>query len=215
MKKKSYIIVDQKIQDYSENHTSPESDVLNELYRYTNVNVLYPRMLSGQVLGKFLKLVSQMIQPERILEIGTYTGYSAICLAEGLKEGGVLDTIEVNPELQQIIKEYIHKSGFDDRINLHMGDALEIIPNLEGKYDLVFMDADKTSYPNYYNLVLSKVKKGGIIMADNALWDGKVLNPEDKETKALASFNDMVQADKRVENILLTLRDGVMMIRVL
>ena len=215
MKIKPYKIINPKIQEYTELHTSPESSVLKDLNRYTNVNVLYPRMLSGRVLGRFLSLISQMIKPEKILEIGTYTGYSAICLATGLKEGGRLDTIEVNPELEHIIIRYIQKSGFEQRIKLHIGDALEIIPELDGAYDFVFIDADKISYPDYYKLVLPKVKRGGIIMADNALWDGKVLDPEDKETEALATFNDMVQNDERVENILLPLRDGVMMIRVI
>lgn len=215
MKKKPYNIIDPEIQEYTELHTSSESSILKDLNRYTNVNVLYPRMLSGQVLGKFLSFMSQMIQPDRILEIGTYTGYSAICLAAGLKEGGRLDTIEVNPELKHIINRYIHKSGFEQRINLYIGDALDIIPELDGAYDLVFIDADKISYPDYYKLIFPKVKKGGIIMADNALWDGKVLDPNDKETEALAAFNDMVQNDERVENILLPLRDGVMMIRII
>jgi len=215
MKKEPYKIIDPKVQEYTELHTSPESNILKDLNRFTNVNVLYPRMLSGQVLGRFLGFVSHMIRPEKILEIGTYTGYSAICLAEGLTDNGMIDTIEVNPELEEIIRKYIQEADLSDRINLHIGDALDIIPGLKGEYDLVFMDADKTSYPDYLLLVLSKVKKGGFILADNALWDGKVLNPTDKETEALAAFNDMVQHDDRVENILLPLRDGVMMIRVL
>jgi len=212
MSKDFYMIMDQKILDYSEEHTTPENPVLQELNRFTNVNVMNPRMLAGHMLRKLLQFLSKMIQPEKILEIGTYTGYSAICLAEGLKDGGILHTIDINPELEDVIKKYFEKAGFTDKIKLHFGNALSVIPLLEGPFDLVFIDADKNLYPDYYNLVIDKVRSGGYILADNALWDGKVLDPDDKEAEAVARFNDLVHNDERVENLLLPVRDGVMLI---
>jgi len=213
MKKDPYVIVDEDVQEYAEQHTSPENEVLQELYRYTNLHVMYPRMLSGHVLGSFLRMVSQMIKAKRILEIGTYTGYSTICLAGGLPEDGELHTIEMNPELEEIIRKFLVKSGYDHKIHLHIGDAMDIIPELNGPFDLVFMDADKKLYADYYVHLFDKVRPGGFILVDNALWDGRVLDPDDRESKAIAAFNDLIQQDQRVENVLLTVRDGVMLVR--
>lgn len=205
-----------KLENYITDHTSAEQEVLRELNRETHVKVLFPRMMSGHLQGKFLQMVSWMIRPGRVLEIGTYTGYSAICLAGGLKEQGVVHTIEINPELEDIILKYVVKAGLSDKIQLHIGDAIDIIPDLDETFDLVFIDADKENYLNYYHLVFDKVREGGFILADNALWDGKVVEEKkryDKETEGIIKFNDFVQNDDRVENVLLPVRDGIMIIR--
>ncbi|MFN4083664.1 MAG: O-methyltransferase [Bacteroidia bacterium] len=202
---------------YAEDYSTNESDVLKALNRYTHANVLQPRMLSGHLQGRFLAMVSKMIKPDCILEIGTYTGYSALCLAEGLSEQGKLITIDVNAELEFIIKQHIEASGYNNKIDLIIGDALKVIPQLNFMFDLVFIDADKHNYLNYYNMVLPKVKQGGFILADNVLWSGKVLNQKeidkDKDTKAIHEFNNFIKNDERVECMLLPLRDGLMMIR--
>jgi predicted O-methyltransferase YrrM len=171
-------------------------------------------MLSGHFQGRFLAMLSLMIKPECILEIGTYTGYSAICLAEGLREGGILHTIDIDEERDAIVNKYIAKSGLQGKIVTHIGNALQLIPKLDMQFDLVFIDADKQNYCAYYNLVFDKVKKGGYILADNVLWSGKVVdaNP-DKDTQALLDFNALVNGDTRVENILLPIRDGLMLAR--
>ena len=208
--------MDNKLENYITDHTSPESELLQKLNRETHVKILFPRMMSGHLQGKFLEMISWMIRPERVLEIGTYTGYSAICLASGLSENGLIHTIEVNQELEDFIKRYIKKAGLTGKINIHIGNALEIIPRLDETFDLVFIDADKENYLNYYNLVFEKVRKGGFILADNALWNGKVVESNkkpDKETEGIIEFNDFVRNDKRVENVLLPLRDGVMIVR--
>ncbi len=205
-----------KLENYITDHTSAEQEVLRELNRETHVKVLFPRMMSGHLQGKFLQMVSWMIRPGRVLEIGTYTGYSAICLAGGLKEQGVVHTIEINPELEDIILKYVVKAGLSDKIKLHIGDAIDIIPDLDETFDLVFIDADKENYLNYYHLVFDKVREGGFILADNALWDGKVVEEKkryDKETEGIIKFNDFVQNDDRVENVLLPVRDGIMIVR--
>ncbi len=205
-----------KLENYITDHTSAEQEVLRELNRETHVKVLFPRMMSGHLQGKFLQMVSWMIRPGRVLEIGTYTGYSAICLAGGLKEQGVVHTIEINPELEDIILKYVVKAGLSDKIQLHIGDAIDIIPDLDETFDLVFIDADKENYLNYYHLVFDKVREGGFILADNALWDGKVVEEKkryDKETEGIIKFNDFVQNDDRVENVLLPVRDGIMIVR--
>jgi predicted O-methyltransferase YrrM len=207
---------DHKLTEYASEHTSDESPILNELNRETHLKVLYPRMLSGHTQGKLLEMFSTMIKPEYILEIGTYTGYSAICLSEGLTEGGVLHTIENSPEQEEIILRYIQKAGLEDRIKLHIGEALDVIPGINIEFDMIFIDADKENYLNYYNLVFNKLKTGGYILADNALWGGKVLTGKkgsDKETQGIIEFNDHVQNDPRVENMLLPFRDGLMIIR--
>lgn len=203
------------IEQYVQDHSSEEMKVLQELSRETQVKVLRPRMLSGHIQGIFLQMISKLIRPERILEIGTYTGYSAICLAQGLNENGILHTIDVNDELETIIRKYIDKAGLANKISLHIGNALNIIPTLKETWDLVFIDADKENYLNYYNLVFNQVKPGGWIIADNVLWSGKVVddNEDDMETQAIRQFNKFIHADERVEHLLLPLRDGLMMIR--
>ena len=209
-------MINWKIVEYSESHTTEETDLLRKLYRETNLKVIMPRMLSGHSQGVLLKMLSCMIKPKYILEIGTYTGYSAICLAEGLAEGGKLITIEKNPEVENIAKRYFSESGHSEKIDFRIGNAMEIIPNLKPTFDLIFLDADKENYLNYYNLTFDKLRKGGIIIADNALWEAKVLQTpklNDKETIGIQTFNNFVQTDKRVENILLPIRDGVMIVR--
>lgn len=209
-------MISKELNQYIRDFTSQEDQVLYELQRETNLKVLYPRMISGPVQGKFLEMISFMIQPENVLEIGTYTGYSAICFAKGLTESGQLHTIELNPELSDFAHKYFEKAGVSDKIVQHIGNALEVIPQLDKEWDLVFLDADKENYLNYYHLVFDKVRKGGFILADNVLWDGKVFNPKtnnDKETKGIVEFSNFVKNDKRVENLLLPLRDGVMILR--
>lgn len=204
------------IEEYAESMTGSEMDILHELARETNIKVLRSRMLAGKSQGKLLQLISQMIKPKRILEIGTYTGYSSICLAQGLSDNGLLHTIDKNPELEDIILKYIKKAGLENKIKLHIGEAINIIPSLDEDFDLVFIDADKENYLNYYEMVMHKLKKGGIIIADNVLWSGKVLNEPAKgdiETKSLIEFNSHITNDSRVENLLLPFRDGLMIIR--
>lgn len=196
-------------------NSSPEDPVLKELARHTYLNEVHPRMLSGHILGSFLTLFSKMLSPLRILEIGTYTGYSAICLARGLRKGGTLITIEVNDELKKTSLEFFKRAGVNEQIELINGDALEVIPSLAGSFDLVFMDAHKDDYPDYFRLVIERMRPGGYILADNVLWGGKVLDkPQvDATTKIIDQFNQMVNNDSRVENLLLPLRDGVMVIK--
>ncbi|MFZ6052809.1 O-methyltransferase [Halocola ammonii] len=208
--------LDEKLDDYISKHTTPETEALHNLNRETHQKILQPRMLSGHVQGRFLSLISYMVRPKRILEIGTYTGYSAICLAEGLADGGILHTIDINDELEPIQDKYFAAAKMEERITRHFGDALEIIPKLDEKWDLVFIDADKTNYLNYYKLLIDKLPKNSFILADNVLWSGKVVeevSPNDKDTRALLEFNDFVQKDDRVENVMLPLRDGVMAVR--
>ncbi|MDR0560290.1 MAG: class I SAM-dependent methyltransferase [Prevotellaceae bacterium] len=199
-------------------HTSPEDTVLHELARATHLHAMQPRMLSGHLQGKLLEFISRMISPESILEIGTYTGYSAICLAKGLKQGGILHTIDKNDELRHIAEKFIEKSSVANKIKIYTGDALQIIPQMQNMFDLVFIDGDKREYSAYYSLVMTKVKKGAYIIADNVLWSGKVLSdikPNDRHTAELAEFNDFVQSDSRVENLMLPVRDGMLIVRVL
>jgi len=201
---------------YISEHSQTEDSVLKELFRETNLKILMPRMLSGPIQGKLLEFFSKMICPKNILEIGTYTGYSAICMAKGLAEDGILDSIEINDELEPIIRRYFAKAGVQEKIRLHFGDALEIVPHLNKMYSLVFIDADKRKYIEYYQSVFDKVLPGGFIIADNVLWNGKVLEypmPIDEYTKGIDNFNKLVQNDTRVENLLLPLRDGLMIIR--
>ena len=207
-------IIDESIQRYAEQHTSPESELLRKINRDTHAKVTMPRMLSGHLQGRFLAMVSQMIRPHRILEIGTYTGYSALCLAEGLPPGGTVVTIDINEELEDKVRTYFKESGLADRIDYRIGDAATIIPSLGGQFDLVFIDADKENYSRYFDLVIDHVREGGIILADNVLWSGKVLQEKpDKDTRAIIAFNRKIQEDRRVENILLPIRDGILMIR--
>lgn len=203
------------LDEYIEAHTTNADAVLAELYRETHLHVMNPRMASGPVQGQFLQFIVQMLKPKRVLEIGTFTGYSAICLAKKLPEGGRLTTIEANVEYEEIIRKYFDKAQVTNKIDLIFSDAKQVIPNLTDGFDLVFIDADKISYPTYYDLVIDKVNVGGFILADNVIWEGKVLNANTKErdTQAIITFNDKVQNDPRVENVLLPIRDGLMMVR--
>jgi caffeoyl-CoA O-methyltransferase len=207
-------IISQDIQSYSEHHTTSEDDLLRKINRDTHAHVLRARMLSGHLQGRVLSMISKMLQPERILEIGTYTGYSALCLAEGLKKDGKLITIDNNEELEDRIRGYFNASAFHSQIELRIGNASEIIPALNERFDLVFIDADKVNYFKYYELVFPKVRAGGIILADNVLWSGKVVNETpDRDTQIILDFNRRIHEDQRVENVLLPIRDGIMMIR--
>ena len=208
-------LIPETIESYCEAHTMRESDLLYRLNRETNLKVLRPRMLSGQLQGRFLSMISKMIKPVNILEIGSYTGYSALCLAEGLPENGALHTIEIDEELEDIITKYFNQSVHKEKLHLHIGNALEIIPTLQKTWDLVFLDAEKKEYLQYYEMILPYLKKGGFILADNVLWNGKVTEPvseNDAETQAVMQFNDFVQNDPRVENLLLPVRDGLLLI---
>ncbi len=208
--------IPEEIEAYAEKYTQPESKVLQELNRETWSRVMQPRMLSGHLQGRLLSFLSGLVQPDRVLDIGTYTGYSALCLAEGLAPGGKVHTIEVNRELEHMIRLYIGKAGMEDSIALHFGEAAELIPSIEGPYDLVFIDADKENYPRYFDLVVDRVRPGGMIIADNVLWSGNVLKPAremDAETSALAAYAKKVYDDPRVESLLLPVRDGLMLAR--
>jgi predicted O-methyltransferase YrrM len=209
--------IDEKLSKYAEKHTTPENELIKSLNRDTHANVLAPRMLSGHLQGRLLSLFSKMIQPKSILEIGTYTGYAALCLAEGLTKDGILHTIDINEELETRIQKYFNQSTFKNQIKLHIGNALEIIPTINHKFDLVFIDADKENYSKYYDLLIDQMPSGGIIMADNVLWSGKVIDQEaidtDNDTRELDHFNAKVQSDPRVENILIPVRDGIMVAR--
>ena len=208
--------LDPSLEKYILEHTDPEGEVLEELNRFTHVNVLNPNMLSGHLQGKVLEMISRMVKPERILEIGTYTGYSAICLAKGLQKGGELITIDLNDELSDTSKEYIKKAGFDDLIQRMKGDALELVQDIPGYFDLVFIDGEKTEYTAYYQLVIDKLRPGGYILADNVLWGGKILDAEsemDESTKGILEFNELVRNDLRVINLLLPIRDGLMIMQ--
>ena len=201
---------------YLEAHTPPESELLSRLERETNLTVPYPNMLTGHVQGRFLAFISQLLRPQRILEIGTYTGYSAICFAEGLAEGGKIHTIDTNPEVEDIAIRYFKEAKLEDVIIRHQGDALEIIPELDGTFDLIFLDADKENYPNYLGMLKTKLSPNGLMMADNTLWSGKVLKKAhtgDQETLGIQKFNKMVIEDPELYSFLLPLRDGITLIR--
>jgi len=205
-----------EIDEYSGKHTQSETKILSDLNRETHIKVLIPRMLSGHIQGRILSMFSHMIQPKNILEIGTYTGYSAICFAEGMKPNGKLITIDINNELETMANSYFEKSGFGNQIEMKIGNAMDIIPELELDFDLVFIDADKNNYSNYFDLVIDKVNKGGFIIADNVLWSGKVTTEEvttDTDTKALDEYNKKIHEDSRVENVLMPVRDGLMVAR--
>lgn len=211
----TFELIDTDIEAYCEAHTTPESDLLYRLNRETHLQTLNPRMASGQLQGQFLSLVSKMIRPKRILEIGTFTGYSAICLAEGLADDGILHTIEINEEYEDRIRAYLSESPDSQKIKLHIGDAKAIVPLLDTLWDLVFIDAEKTDYQDYYDMVFPQVRKHGFILIDNTLWNSKVVHEvaqNDKDTQAILAFNDRVQQDSRVRNLLLPFRDGIMMI---
>ncbi len=207
-------IVSSDIHAYSEAHTSAESLLLRQINRETHAVVHMPRMLSGHLQGRFLSMISKMIQPKSILEIGTYTGYSALCLVEGLAPGGTLVTLDINEELEKRVRNYFLTAGKTESIDYRIGNALTIIPTLTGTFDLVWIDADKENYSGYFDLVIDKVPPGGFILADNVLWSGKVLEATpDKDAKAIKAFNIKIQSDTRVENVLLPIRDGIMVMR--
>ena len=205
-----------EIEQYSQEHTQKETEVLYNLNRETHLKVLIPRMLSGHIQGRILSMFSHMLKPKNVLEIGTYTGYSAICFAEGMQPDGKLVTIDINNELETMATSYFEKSGYGNQIDMRVGNAIDIIPTLDMKFDLVFIDADKHNYSNYYDLAVDKVNQGGFIIADNVLWSGKVLTDEvntDTDTKALDEYNKKINSDPRVENMLMPVRDGLMVAR--
>lgn len=207
--------IDESIEEYALKHTSEENTLLSELNRNTWLKVLQPRMLSGHLQGRVLSLLSKLKQPKRILEIGTYTGYSAICLAEGLSDDGKLITIDKNEELEDLARTYIDQSHYAHQIEIKIGNAMDIIPELDKNFDLVFIDADKENYLHYYSALIEHLPKGAMIIADNVLWSGKVIKETakgDSETESIKAFNDFVQNDEGVDNLLLPVRDGLMII---
>ncbi len=207
----------EKIQDYALEHTQEEPELLQQLNKETWQKIMVPRMLSGHFQGRILSMISKLIQPKTILEIGTYTGYSALCLAEGMKKNGVLHTIDHNEELVDIQKKYFDKSDYKNNIIRHLGNALEIISEIKENFDLVFIDADKSNYVNYFNALIGKMNPGGVILSDNVLWSGKVVEPvnsKDVDTKTLIEYNELLKNDRRIETILIPIRDGLTISRV-
>ena len=207
----------ENIDNYVVAHSQQEPQILQDLTKETWQKVLNPRMLSGAFQGRVLSMISKLIQPKNILEIGTYTGYSALCLAEGLAKNGTLHTIDKNEELEELQYKYFQKSDYKNQIKQYVGNALEIIPKIEEKFDLVFIDADKSNYVNYFHLIINKMNKGGVILSDNVLWSGKVveeLNSKDIDTKVLLEYNKLLNSDDRVETVLLPIRDGLTISRV-
>ncbi|PTN08735.1 O-methyltransferase [Mangrovibacterium marinum] len=205
-----------ELEKYIDDHSSPEDEVLYELNRETNISILRPRMLSGHIQGLLLEMLTTMIRPKRILEIGTFTGYSALCMAKGLSDDGILHTIELNDELEWIAQKYFAKAGLQDQIKQHIGDACQIIPTLNETFDFIFLDGNKREYCRYYELVFDKLRPGGYILADNILWDGKVVqevDQRDSQTIGILEFNEMVKNDQRVRQVILPLRDGLSLIR--
>jgi len=206
--------LDPNLEAYVAKHSEQEPELLQKLARETHLKVLQPRMLSGAYQGRLLALLSKLIAPKHILEIGTYTGYSALCLAEGLQADGQIDTIDINEELTDMQRKYFDVSGYGKHIVQHLGNAAEIIPAIEGTFDFVFIDADKEQYPLYFDLIVDRVRSGGLIIADNVLWSGKVLEPAtDEATESLQSFNKKVAKDSRVETVILAVRDGLTLLR--
>ena len=208
----------EELEKYVADHTEDEPDLLKALNKETWQKVLNPRMLSGAFQGRVLAMISKLVAPRTVLEIGTYTGYSALCLAEGLRSNGVLYTIDKNEELENFAKKYFTLSIFKDRILQHVGNALDIIPKIDDKFDLVFIDADKSNYINYFHLVIDNMNQGGIIISDNVLWSGKVLqevSPDDEDTAALIEYNKLLKSDSRIETLLLPIRDGLSVSRVI
>jgi len=204
------------LEQYIWEHSREEDNLLKSLSRATHLRALNPQMASGHLQGQILEMLSNMIRPERILEIGTFTGYSAICLAKGLKEGGHLHTIEINDELEQITSDYFRKTGLGNTITQHIGNAIDIIPKIDETFDLVFIDGDKRQYCQYFNLVINKVRPGGFILVDNVLWHGKVVNevvPKDKQTIGVMQFNDKIMKEEGISHVILPIRDGLMIIR--
>ncbi len=204
-----------EIESYILSHSDEEGSLLAALNRDANVNLLRPRMSSGHLQGRILKMFCRMLKPKRVLEIGTYTGYATLCMAEALEKDAEIHTLEINDEIEDFIRKYVSQSPDKDKIKLYFGDAMEIIPALDESFDLVFIDADKRLYSDYYDLIFDKLPAGALILADNTLWDGKVLeplHPADKQTAGILAFNDKIKADQRVEKVILPLRDGLTMI---
>ena len=209
--------ISDELDDYVTQHSENEPELLSALNKETYQKILLPRMLSGHFQGRVLSMLSKLIRPKSILEIGTYTGYATLCLCEGLQENGTVHTIDINEELFDFQRKYFDKSDWGNQITQHLGDALKIIPNLNTKFDLVFVDADKENYISYFNMIVPMMEKGGIILSDNVLWSGKVLeplNPKDKSTKELLEYNKLLKEDPRVEAVLLPIRDGLTVSRV-
>ncbi|HET8838352.1 MAG TPA: O-methyltransferase [Flavobacteriaceae bacterium] len=207
----------EKLSEYVDEHSQPEPELLQELNRETHQKIVQPRMLSGHLQGRFLSMLSKLINPKYILEIGTYTGYSALCMAEGMQEEGEIHTIDINEELKSFQRKYFDRSDYGEQIFQYTGNALEIIPTFNKKFDLAFIDADKENYSNYFELIVPKMNSGGVILTDNVLWSGKVVEPlkkEDADTQGILAFNKLANSDERVESILLPIRDGVMVSRV-
>lgn len=216
MEKQIHPFVDKRIEDYCKEHTSKESEALRYIDRQTHLRFLKPNMISGNWQGNLLKVLSLLVQPKNVLEIGTFTAYATLCLADGLAEGGVVHTIEKDVILEDFILSTIEKYGYKDRIKLHIGNAMEIIDQIEGDFDLIFIDADKANYPAYFEKCVSRLRSGGLIIADNILWYGKVVLPvkdSDKETKAIKLFNETVSKDSRFDSLILPIRDGIMVAR--
>ena len=211
-------MIEKELENYIDRHTQKECDVLSQLTRATHQRILRPRMLSGNAQGQLLKMLCKMLGARRVLELGTFTGYSAISMAQGMPKDGILHTIDNNDEIADFTQEYIEKAGLSDKIICHIGEACDIIKHLDEQWDMIFIDADKREYPQYYNLLIDKLRSGGIIAADDVLWDGKVVDPcvisnPDAQTQGILDFNTMVQNDERVENVLLPLRHGLMLVR--
>lgn len=208
--------LDPALERYAEVHSAPEPIYLKELAEETRANIELPQMLSGHLQGRFLSMISKLMAPQLVLEIGTYTGYSALCLAEGLGPHGKLHTIDINTKLTSTVDRYMRKAGFHERVYQHLAPAMDVIPTIKGTFDLVFIDADKPNYCNYFDLVVDRMRPGSLIIADNVLWSGRVLAPEreqDSETKGLRVYAEKVKNDPRVENVLLPIRDGLMVSR--
>ena len=205
------IFIDEKILEYSIKNSDPPSNLLNDLERETNLKILQPRMLSGNFQGRFLSFLSKISKPKSVIEIGTYTGYSALCIAEGLDPNGVIHTIDNNEELTYIQNKYFEKSNYRSNIKQYTDDAIKILPKLNITFDFAFIDADKINYINYFEIIIKKMKKGGLIVSDNVLWSGKVLeeNSQDEETEMLKKFNSMLKKDKRITNLIIPIRDGL------
>ena len=204
------------LEEYISAHIEPENALLRDIYRETNLRLLNPRMASGHIQGRLLKMLVSMIRPQQILEVGTFTGYATLCMAEGLGDGGVIHTVEIDDELEDFILKGFKKSPYSDRIHLHIGNALKVVPELGLQYDMIFLDGEKREYPEYYSSLLEYLKPGGYMIADNTLWDGHVVEKEydsDPQTIAVRKFNDMVRADDRVEVAMIPIRDGLTIIR--
>jgi predicted O-methyltransferase YrrM len=201
-----------KLNEYLINHSEKEPELLSNLNRETNLKVLQPRMISGSYQGRLLSVISKIINPKKILEIGTFTGYSTLCLAEGLDENGEIHTVDINEELFDLQRKYFKKSSFNNNITQHLGNALDIIPKLDRDFDLIFLDADKINYPKYLDILIVRLKKGGVLLSDNVLWDGKVLNEishKDKSTKAIVKYNELLNNRSDMDSVILPIRDGI------